>query len=98
MLMMLFYTSQLVLNSGQYFDAFISYHLSLLGYITVIRNHPMWKSLFLSFFTKYRNLQNDGIGFKEVRLSIEVLLFFVMRQATHSLKSIISHNGYWHCK
>ena len=62
MLMMLFYTSQLVLNSGQYFDAFISYH-------------PMWKSLFLSFFTKHRNLQNDGIGFKEVRLSIEVLPF-----------------------
>ena len=85
-------------SSGQYFDAFISYHLSLLSYITVIGSHPMWKSLLLSFFTKYKNLQNGDIEFKGKRLGIEILSFISNAPAKHSLKSIKSHNEYHRCK
>ena len=72
--MVFFYTSQLLLNSGQCFVAFISYHLSTLGYVTLIGIHPYNVEEFvLEFFTKCRKLLNDDIEFKEVRLTGHIL-------------------------
>ena len=72
--MVFFYTSQLLLNSGQYFVAFISYHLSTLGYVTLIGIHPYNVEEFvLEFFTKCRKLLNEDLEFKEVRLTGHIL-------------------------
>ena len=72
--MVFFYTSQLLLNFGQYFVAFISYHLSMLGYVTLIRIYPYNVEEFvLEIFTKCRKLLNDNLEFKEVRLTGHIL-------------------------
>ena len=78
--MVFFYTSQLLLNSGQYFVAFISYHLSMLGYVTLIRIYPYNVEEFvLEFFTKCRKLLNDDLEFKEVRLTGHILDLYWVR-------------------
>ena len=77
--MMFPYISEIVLNFGQYFLAFISYYLSLLWFITVIRSHPISKIFFLIFFTEYRNLRNSGIEFGGVKLSIESFSFMMLQ-------------------
>ena len=51
----------------------------------------------LDFFKKYWNLQNDGVEFQGVKLSIEIFSFVCDAPAKQFLKAIKDHNGYWSC-
>ena len=76
----------IIANSGQHFVAFISYHLSMLGYVTLIRIHPYNVEEFvLEFFTKCRKLLNDDLEFKGVRLTGHILDLYWVRLSKAAL-------------